>query len=116
MSSRRGITVEPRLAVGLGSLAAAMGIGRFAFTPILPLMQQANGVTLSEGGWLASANYLGYLVGALVSFVLTPKGRDMPRDGACSPLPCRRWRWGSPARSRRGCCFAWPPAWPARSS
>jgi predicted MFS family arabinose efflux permease len=42
-----------------------MGIGRFAFTPILPVMQEEFGVTVRQGGWLASANYLGYLLGAL---------------------------------------------------
>jgi MFS family permease len=42
-----------------------MGIGRFAFTPLLPMMQADSGLTLARGGWLASANYAGYLVGAL---------------------------------------------------
>jgi MFS family permease len=42
-----------------------MGIGRFAFTPILPMMQEDAGVSIALGGWLASANYLGYLAGAL---------------------------------------------------
>lgn len=50
---------------GLAALAVAMGIGRFAFTPILPMMQQDAGLSVAAGGWLASANYLGYLVGAL---------------------------------------------------
>jgi MFS family permease len=50
---------------GLLALAVAMGVGRFAFTPLLPLMQADAGVTLTEGSWLAFANYLGYLVGAL---------------------------------------------------
>jgi len=50
---------------GLVALAVAMGIGRFAFTPILPMMQQTAGVSVTTGGWLASANYLGYLLGAL---------------------------------------------------
>jgi predicted MFS family arabinose efflux permease len=49
----------------LVALAIAMGIGRFAFTPILPMMQQDSGLSVSDGGWLASANYLGYLIGAL---------------------------------------------------
>jgi len=50
---------------GLLALAVANGIGRFAFTPILPLMQEDAGVSVAQGGWLASANYAGYLVGAL---------------------------------------------------
>ena len=51
----------------LVALAVAMGIGRFAFTPILPMMQDDGGLELSEGAWLASANYLGYLLGALAA-------------------------------------------------
>lgn len=46
-------------------LAVAMGIGRFAFTPLLPMMQKDLGVSLALGGWLATANYAGYLAGAL---------------------------------------------------
>jgi hypothetical protein len=52
---------------GLIALAAAMGIGRFAFTPLLPMMQADAGLALAQGGWLASANYAGYLVGALAA-------------------------------------------------
>ena len=50
---------------GLIALAVAVGIGRFAFTPILPMMQDDAGLNVAQGGWLASANYFGYLVGAL---------------------------------------------------
>jgi len=49
----------------MAALAVAMGIGRFAFTPILPMMQEDFALSVSEGGWLATANYLGYLAGSL---------------------------------------------------
>lgn len=55
---------------GMAALAAAMGIGRFAFTPLLPMMLHDGVVTLAGGSWLATANYVGYLVGALACMAL----------------------------------------------
>ncbi|WP_157270257.1 YbfB/YjiJ family MFS transporter [Azohydromonas aeria] len=52
---------------GALALAVAMGIGRFAFTPLLPLMQREAFIGSAEGAWLAAVNYLGYLVGALTA-------------------------------------------------
>ena len=51
---------------GAVSLAVAMGIGRFAFTPLLPMMLHDGVIDLRGASWLASANYLGYLAGALL--------------------------------------------------
>lgn len=50
---------------GLVALGVAMGIGRFAFTPLLPLMLAEGTLELTGASLLASANYLGYLVGAI---------------------------------------------------
>lgn len=44
-----------------------MGIGRFAFTPLLPLMVRDGSLAQSAGAWLAASNYLGYLAGALTA-------------------------------------------------
>ena len=51
---------------GAVSLAVAMGLGRFAFTPLLPMMLHDGVIDLHAASWLASANYLGYLAGALL--------------------------------------------------
>ncbi len=52
---------------GAASLAVAMGIGRFAFTPLLPLMMRDRLLDAPQGATLAAANYLGYLLGALTA-------------------------------------------------
>src|SRR5437899_10651012 len=68
-NERAGADVSP-LAVALAgglSLAVAMGIGRFAFTPMLPLMIQGGELDIAAGGWLAAANYAGYLIGAMTA-------------------------------------------------
>jgi hypothetical protein len=51
---------------GAVALAVAMGIGRFAFTPLLPMMLADGVIDLATASWLASSNYLGYLTGALL--------------------------------------------------
>ena len=64
---------------GLVSLALAMGIGRFAFTPLLPMMLHDGAVTLAEGGALATLNYIGYLLGAVLCLFIRPDPVRMVR-------------------------------------
>jgi len=94
------------------ALAVAMGLGRFAFTPLLPLMLADGSVDLHAASWLASANYLGYLAGALL----------------CTFEPWLRTRWSAmppihgPSAVRvglvatgvltLGMALPWPAAWP----
>lgn len=64
---------------GFVSVALAMGIGRFAFTPLLPMMLHDGTVTLAEGGALATLNYIGYLLGALLCLFIRPDPARMVR-------------------------------------
>jgi predicted MFS family arabinose efflux permease len=65
------------LASGAFSLLLGMGVARFAYTPLLPQMQEQAGLGLAEAGWLAAINYVGYLSGAVVaSLISDPALRD----------------------------------------
>ena len=108
-------TVRP-LAIALGGLlamATAVGIGRFVLTPILPFMETSLDLAKPEAGLIPSANYLGYLLGALIAALGgQPGGR---RGWSLLPGRCcsgrRYWAeplWGSRQldRSMPACSLA----------
>ncbi len=64
-SSKQSSALQIALA-GMLSLAVVMGLGRFAFTPLMPMMLHESRLNLQEASWLASANYFGYLLGAVL--------------------------------------------------
>lgn len=52
------------------ALAGAMGVGRFVFTPELPFMESQARLSAAGASTLATSNYLGYLVGAVLGIAL----------------------------------------------
>lgn len=55
------------LLAGVCALVLSVGLARFAYTPLLPMMRDQAGLSHVAGGWLATANYAGYMSGALLA-------------------------------------------------
>jgi predicted MFS family arabinose efflux permease len=68
------------------ALAVALGVGRFAFTPLLPLMLASGELDIRHGGWLASANYAGYFVGAMSCAAIRADHARMVRFGLAATV------------------------------
>ena len=71
LRSAHPLSTAGLVSAGFVALAVAMGIGRFAFTPVLPMMQREGALSVTGAAWLASANYAGYLAGALLPMLIT---------------------------------------------
>ena len=64
-----------QLCLGMLTLFIVMAIGRFAYTPILPFMQVSGHMDSTQAGFLATINYLGYLIGAIIPMWLIFKSK-----------------------------------------
>ncbi|MEM1404337.1 MAG: YbfB/YjiJ family MFS transporter [Pseudomonadota bacterium] len=56
---------------GICALILSMGIARYSFTPMIPAMQDQVGVTESLAGWMAGWNYIGYLTGLFIVWLIS---------------------------------------------
>lgn len=116
MTGRAAPAAEPgRWAVALAgavALAVAMGIGRFAFTPLLPMMLHDGVVDLHAASWLASANYLGYLAGALLCTFQPWIWKRAPRLPAVNGVWLLRAGLVATGVLTLGMALPWPAIWP----
>ena len=63
---------QVRLAlVGISVVAITGGLGRFAYTPIIPYMQNTLNISSTDIGLIASSNYLGYLIGSIIPLIFS---------------------------------------------
>ena len=70
LKSRAATIITNEMAVaciGLYCMAVVMGFGRFLFTATLPDIMTQLSLSTVIAGWLASVNYSGYFIGALIA-------------------------------------------------
>jgi len=83
----RGPAAARRAALAcMVALAVVIGVGRFAFTPLLPLMLHGGSLDLRHGGWLASLNYAGYFLGAITCVALRFQPAKIVRVGLATTV------------------------------
>ncbi|WP_303851147.1 YbfB/YjiJ family MFS transporter [Seleniivibrio woodruffii] len=65
------------ITAGIASMAMAMGIARFAYTPMIQIMTESGVLTVAQAGGIASLNYLGYLAGSIFFMVKPIRSKNV---------------------------------------
>ncbi|MFZ3074986.1 MAG: YbfB/YjiJ family MFS transporter [Psychrobacter glacincola] len=76
LKSRAAIVITNETAIaliGMYCMAVVMGFGRFLFTATLPDIMIQLSLSTTIAGWLASINYIGYFIGALIAMFVPPR-------------------------------------------
>ena len=76
LKSRTAIVITNETAIaliGMYCMAVVMGFGRFLFTATLPDIMIQLSLSTTIAGWLASINYIGYFIGALIAMFVPPR-------------------------------------------
>jgi predicted MFS family arabinose efflux permease len=73
----------PALFTGMMATLAGIGVARFAYTPLLPAIIQADWFSPSQAAYLGAANLLGYLIGALAGHPLSERFSTRGLFGLC---------------------------------
>ncbi len=94
------------------SLAVAMGIGRFAFTPLLPMMLHDGVVDLPGASWLATANYIGYWLGAMACALQPWAWSRWPALKPIVHTTAMRLGLSATVLLTAGMALHWPALWP----
>lgn len=97
---------------GAISLAGAMGIGRFALTPLLPSMTHEGLIGIEGASWLATANYLGYLVGSCVIAIGPWLAKSFHIRPRLASIDIVRWSLLATAGFTAAMAAAEPNIWP----
>ncbi|ASP37891.1 MFS transporter [Bacterioplanes sanyensis] len=74
---------QPIIAAAV-ALILVHGLGRFVYTPLLPLLVEDGLLSLSQAASLASWNYIGYLIGAMLALWLFQ--RQLGRSGLITAI------------------------------
>lgn len=63
------------ICAGVCALILTVGLARFAYTPMLPIMKAQANLSYLAAGWLAAINYAGYMTGTLLAASISDLGK-----------------------------------------
>src|SRR5258706_7648570 len=73
MAMTRFVSVWRIALPGFAAILVGVGIGRFSYTPMLPVMVGEGWMTTPEAAFVAAGNMVGYLIGALTAHAIAAR-------------------------------------------